>query len=92
MPKRKDANHPAIQKTLERAGAFCIDMTPNPGAGFDQLVFYRGKIFVVEIKSPGGKLTRHERDVMECLEYQHVEYHILTTVDQAIRMLENSQG
>lgn len=51
--KKRDANEPAIVDALEAAGAF-VKRTDDPA---DLLVLFSGKWFVLEVKTPHGKLT-----------------------------------
>lgn len=55
-----DANQSEIVRALRDMGAF-VQSIANIGDGCpDLLVSFRGKWFVFEVKSPGGKLTPDE--------------------------------
>ena len=59
---RRDANHAEIIAALRAIGAEVYD-TADLGGGFpDCVVLYNGRVTLVEIKAPGGKLTDAERD------------------------------
>lgn len=55
--KRVDAHHAYIRDALRKAGVLIFD-TSAVGRGCPDLVCgYRGRIFMLEIKEQGGKLT-----------------------------------
>lgn len=55
--KRVDAHHAYIRDALRKAGVLVFD-TSAVGRGYPDLVCgYGGKIFMLEIKEAGGKLT-----------------------------------
>jgi hypothetical protein len=55
-----DANHAEIVRALRGIGAFVQSLADVGNGCPDLLVSFRGKWFVFEVKSPGGKLTPDE--------------------------------
>lgn len=72
---KSDANQAAIFQALRQAGAVVTD-THRLGDGFpDCSVLFRGCIHLVEIKVPGGKLTKLEQkwhDMHADCDYVHI--------------------
>jgi Holliday junction resolvase len=58
--KRRDENEPEIVKALEGIGAKVIRLDI-----VDLLVNYRGKIYLLEVKTPEGKLTKKQRELLD---------------------------
>jgi len=93
-----DENQTAIVEGLRRMGAkvFLVHQVKNL---FDIIVFYRCEIFVMEIKNPDSlpkvydrkrlerELTEGERKCMQDVEWTGNEYHIVTTLEQAIQII-----
>jgi hypothetical protein len=89
--KRVDENQPKIVAFLVAAGAMVFHLH-RVGEGFpDLFVCYHGKLFIPEIKAPGGKLTPAEKKFKEELEYHGGEYWILTTIQDCMKMLESAE-
>src|SRR5688572_19819446 len=89
---RKDANQIVIEQALKRAGASLIDCTVAPTLGFDLLVAFRSKLYVVEVKDPAQplhkrKLTEGEAARKQELEYKGVPYSVIETADEALRLI-----
>ena len=60
-PRKVDANQPQIVAELRQAGCSVTDLH-TVGAGCPDLVAgWQGKTFLLEVKSPGGKLTDDEQ-------------------------------
>jgi len=55
-----DANHSEIVRALRDTGAFVQSLADVGNGCPDLLVSFRGRWFVFEVKSPGGKLTPDE--------------------------------
>jgi hypothetical protein len=89
---RKDANHAAIARLLQQVGAHVIDAATTPNLGFDLLVAYRGRTYIIEIKD-GSKppcerqLTPNEQEQQAALERHGVKYHIVLSEDDALRVI-----
>ena len=58
--KRRDENEPEIVKALEGIGAKVIRLDI-----VDLLVNYKGKIYLLEVKTPEGKLTKKQRELLD---------------------------
>jgi hypothetical protein len=89
---RKDANHAAIARLLQQVGAHVIDAAAAPTLGFDLLVAYRGKIYIMEVKD-GSKppserqLTPNEQEQQAALTRHGVMYHIVLSEDDALKVI-----
>ena len=93
-----DKNHKPIVKALRDAGAVIVDTTPIKDA-FDLMVFYDCRAFVMEIKNPDyltkvydreqleSKLSDGERKCMEDLRAVGVEYHIVASIEEALKVI-----
>ena len=57
--RKRDATEPAILKTLRTIGADYVLLDP-----FDVLVLHRGKLYMLDAKSPGGRATDRQRDLI----------------------------
>lgn len=62
---KKDANQDSIADAIKRIGGSVL-IVSHLGLGFDLLVGYRGKNYLIEIKRPGkrGDLTENERALL----------------------------
>lgn len=90
---RVDRNQPEIVKALRAAGAVVL-ITSQLKNCFDILVFYRGSIYAVEIKDglkpvDRQRLTEGEAGFKEKIESRGCKYNIITSVDEALKMLSN---
>lgn len=84
MPKRVDANQAIIVDALRCAGAF-VQTLHETGKGCpDLLVSYHGDIFVMEVKTLFGKMTKAEKRWFD--EWQ-ADYYIIHNVEEAIRAI-----
>lgn len=85
--QRRDKNEREIIDALESAGASVFQM--DKSTGWDLMVFYRGNEYVAEVKRPDKKikLEDNEMDACEIITRQGCKYHILTDVEQALRMI-----
>lgn len=76
---KSDANQPEIVKALRQVGAIVTDTHRN-GDGFpDIAVLYRGYVHVIEIKMPGGTLTKAEKkwhSLWGDSEFVHIVYSV----------------
>lgn len=80
-----DANHAEIVAALRGIGAH-VQSIANIGDGCpDLLVSFRGKWFVFEVKSPGGKLTPDETKWHNAA---RASVFLAYSADEAIRVLE----
>jgi hypothetical protein len=92
MRHRKDDNQRDVEQALARAGALWIDCTGDPCIGFDGLIAFRGKLFVVEVKDgakvpSARRLTKGESTRKFELEMKGVEYNVVESVDEALKLI-----
>jgi len=93
-----DTNQTEIISALRKAGAFVLPTHQLKNA-FDCIVCYRGKTFIMEIKNPESlpkvcdrerlikALSDGERECMQRIESTGVKYHIICTIDEAIKLI-----
>jgi hypothetical protein len=93
---RVDANQKEIVKGLRDYGAevFHVYMVKNL---FDILVAFNGQLFCMEIKDPkkppsARKLTEGEERCKVKLNGVGVDYHVVTTLPQAIQIITNESN
>ncbi len=65
---KKDINHADIVAQCRELGMVVWDTADAGGEILDIIVFWKGKTLPVEIKSPGGTLTKDEKISLEKLE------------------------
>jgi hypothetical protein len=84
VAKRTDSNQVEIVQALRCAGAF-VQSLHIVGKGCpDLLISFRGKIYVMEIKTACGKLNKAEWDWQASWQG---DYHIVRNVEDAIRII-----
>lgn len=84
-----DENQPEIVNALRKIGA-SVAITSQLGAGFPDLVVgLRGETFLLEVKTPQGKMTKDEMCFMT--EWRG-HYMIVRTIEQAIDAITNPQA
>jgi len=93
-----DENQASIIGAMRSIGAVVI-LTHQLKNAFDCIVFYRGKTFIVEIKNPAAlpkeydrkrlikALSNGEKKCMEKIEGVGCQYRIITTTEEAIKLL-----
>ena len=84
MPKRTDANQVEIMRALRGVGAAGLDLSQVGHGVPDLLVWYRGRYMLMEVKSPAGRLTEHERRWHEAWPDEVI---IVRSVDDALRAI-----
>ena len=82
--KKPDANQQDIVDALEKVGAKVYDAS-RIGQGFpDLLVGYRSCLFLLEVKTSSGRLTKDQKKF-------HIKWnsyiHIVHTVEEALRVI-----
>jgi hypothetical protein len=94
----KDANHGEIVDALRKVGAVIVDTTAVKHA-FDLMVFYKSQAYVMEIKNPEKlpkvydrerlekTLEDGERKCMEDLQAVGVAYHIVASIEEALKVI-----
>lgn len=93
-----DENQPQIVDAMRKIGATVIPTHQLKNA-FDCIAFYRGKTFIIEIKNPEAlpkeydrtrlekSLSDGEQKCMHSIEKTGVKYHIICTIDEAIKLI-----
>jgi len=93
-----DTNQTAIVEAMSLIGAEVV-LTHQLKSAFDCIVCYRGKTFIMEIKNPEylpkeynrerleKSLSEGERKCMQRIESTGVKYHIICTIDEAIKLI-----
>lgn len=85
LPHRKDANHVEIKSALESVG-FTVWDTHMVGGGFPDMVAAKaGVAFLVEVKTPKGKLNA---DQVEFIARWPGRVEILTGVNDVIALVK----
>lgn len=77
--KRRDANEPDIVNALRKVGA-----TVKRLDFFDLLVGYKGKNYLIEVKTEKGKLTNAQVDEFKTW---RGDAHIAVTIDDALQII-----
>ncbi len=76
-----DANHARIVSALRRVGCRVLSLAPLGDGAPDTLVALGNKIYLFEIKAPGGELTDDEREWHQLWEGYVT---IIRSVDEAL--------
>ena len=87
-----DANQKEIVAALRKFGAIVL-ITSQLKNAFDLLVGYNGKLYIVEVKdgtkpTSARKLTAGELKCKEAFESVGITYHVVTSSEGAISILE----
>lgn len=90
--KKKDRNQKEIEQHLKQVGALWIDCTGDPNIGFDGIVAYRGKLYIVEAKDgkkpPSQRqLTDGEKRRKEQVECAGVQYNVIESTEQMLQLI-----
>lgn len=91
MPKKVDANHPAIVAALRQAGASVQSLAALGKGCPDVLVAYRGQWFVAEIKD--GSKAPSRRVLTDAEQDWHATFghkapvHIWESIDDALQAI-----
>lgn len=85
--ERRDKNEMQLIKYMRGIGAIVIQA--NKSMGFDLLVLFRGKSFIVEVKNPSEnwKLTDNEKNLMSLCNITNNDYWILENEKDCNEML-----
>ena len=89
---RVDGNQAAITGALRQAGCL-VQTTHTIGRGFPDLLCYyptADRMFLLEVKTPGGKLTQDE--VQWHAKWEDAPVYIVETVEQLPSLLSMIQG
>ncbi len=79
---KRDANEPEIIKALRAAGA-TVEQLSEKGVP-DLLVGFMGSTYLMEVKTPKGKLTPDQTTWIDLWQGQ---VHIVRTVEEALRII-----
>ena len=83
---RIDGNHVEIVAALRQVGAFVQSIAAIGNGCPDLLVAYHGRVFLVEVKAAGGRLTADEAAwIGECERIGGVSVYLVRGVDDALR-------
>lgn len=86
--KKIDANHPQIVQALRDAGAGVESLASIGGGCPDLLVAFNGKLYLMEVKTLRGRLTRAQRAwFAEWYDAGHGTVYIVRTVEQALAVI-----
>jgi hypothetical protein len=85
---KRDKNEHDILAFFKAAG--CVWVAMKPGQGFDGLLLHRGHLHIVEVKSgKRWKLTDCEAKMQGDAMIQGVDYHVITSVEDAQRLIDS---
>lgn len=85
-----DLNHTKIKNALIRKGCKIISLASLRHGKPDLLVCYRNSLFLFEIKSEKGKLTKDEQQFFDEWSSEHgVNLFIVRSVEQALEIIES---
>ena len=87
MPKRVDANQSEIVQQLRDYGATVWDLH-TVGHGPDIAVGMHGRTWLMEIKSPSGRLTQDE---IEWRDKWRGNYYVIFNVEQALEIITREE-
>lgn len=82
---KRDKNEPEIVKALEAIGATVIRLD----LPLDLLVYYRKKLWLLEVKAEGGRLTKGQR---EFIEKHPGPVAVVREPEEAIRVITEAKG
>jgi hypothetical protein len=60
--------------------------TNLPNGWPDLIVAYKGLIFFLEVKKPGGKMNAAQKKFKEDLEKQGIPYHVVSSPDEVVQI------
>ena len=85
-----DLNHAEIKNALIKKGCKIISLASLRHGKPDLLVCYRNSLFLFEIKSEKGKLTKDEQQFFDDWASEHgVNLFIVRSVEQALEIIES---
>ncbi len=83
MPSRTDANQPAIVEALRAAGCSVFVESAHRGHPWDLVVRHYNSLYLLEVKSPGERLTPREEHIALLFPVA-----VVRSVDEALRAVE----
>lgn len=84
LAPRIDNTHKEIVKGLRGVGAGVTSMAPLGKGVVDLLVSFRQRWYVIEVKTPGGKLTDDE---CEWIQKQQAQVGVAYSLEDALRWI-----
>ena len=84
---KRDLNENSIVRFWQGLGAM---WTPQKReAGFDGLLAYRERLYIVEIKQPSerNRLTQNERETRDCMVMMGIAYNVVTSIEEAAELI-----
>jgi hypothetical protein len=82
---RRDGNEAELVAYWRSRGCLWIPMSRL--TGFDGLLATTSGLYIVEIKQPGGQLTKAERARRDEIEALGGEYHVIRTLEDAAELI-----
>lgn len=76
---KRDGNEPEIKAALAAVGAFWME-----SINIDGYVAYQGRVYPMEIKMPGGKITETEQAYIEECAARDVKVWVVYSVEDAL--------
>lgn len=91
-PKRtkKDLNHAEIVNQCRDLGMIVWDTASLGGEILDIIIFWKGIATPVEIKSPGGTLTKDEKTSLEKLAKAGIKAIIAYTIEDILEVYDRN--
>jgi hypothetical protein len=80
---KRDRNEPAIVQLLRQLGADYIPLEP-----FDLLVWHRARLFMLDVKTPEGRATQRQRELIA----RGWPLQFVRTPDETLRALGLQRG
>lgn len=90
MPKRVDANQAEIVAALRGLGASVTDLHEVGHGCPDILCGYRGRVFLIEIKTETGRLTPDEKRWAD--EWHGGHYYVVRSKEQALDLVTQDEN
>ena len=84
--RRVDSNHGDIVNALRAMGVGVWDASGAGNGVADLICGWRGRVYLVEVKSGSNGLTVAQQQLANMLESRGAQLHIVRTVDEAIRL------
>ena len=88
---KRDANEAELVKLWTDLGAVWVKQ--DRFAGFDGLLLYQGRAYVVEIKNPRRKWHYTDREMARMIDFGKVgiQYHTIETPEKALELIQFSE-
>ena len=86
---KKDKNHAEIVSQCKELGMVVWDTADLGGEILDIIIMWKGKIAIVEIKSPGGRLTKNEKISINKLKDVGIDVIVAYGLEDILKYYEN---